>query len=140
LEKLRALQKQSAPPRAHANPTAGGAPNGGGNPAGSDTAQLSSAQVGAIGAHVRECWSYDAGALGADKFMVRLRVTTDETGIARIADIAAEDAARMGDPRFRAFAERARRAVLDPHCANFDKLLPAAMLGQRRVLDFRFSP
>jgi hypothetical protein len=140
LEKLRALQKQTQAPRARANPSAGGAPNGGGNPAGSDTALLSAAQVGAIGAHVRECWSYDAGALGADKFVVRMRVTTDEAGTARIADVAGEDAGRMGDPRFRAFAERARRAVLDPHCANFEKLLPATMLGQRRVLDFRFSP
>jgi hypothetical protein len=101
---------------------------------------LSSSQIGAIGAHVRDCWSYDSGALGADKFVVRMRVTTDETGTARIADIAGEDAGRMSDPRFRAFAERARRAVLDPHCANLEKLLPASMLGQRRVLDFRFSP
>jgi len=39
---------------------------------------------------------------------------------------------------FRAFAERAVRAVLDPTCANLP--LPRTMLGQRRTLDFRFRP
>jgi len=140
LERLRALQKQTQPPRSRPNPTAGGAPNGGGNPLGSDTSQLSASQVGAIGAHVRECWTYDSGALGADKFVVRLRVTTDDTGMARVADIAGEDVGRMGDPRFRAFAERARRAVLAPHCSDLSKLLPASMRDRQATLDFRFSP
>ena len=32
-------------------------------------------QRGAIGDAVRRCWTYDAGALGADKFRVLLTVT-----------------------------------------------------------------
>ena len=52
--------------------------------------------------------------------------------------IAGDDIARMSDPRFRAFAERARRAVLDPRCANLP--LPNKVLGKVNVLTFRFSP
>jgi hypothetical protein len=90
--------------------------------------------------HMHECWTYRSSAPDGEKFVVRLRVTTDEAGVARIAEVTAEDAARMSDPRFRAFAESAQRAVLNPRCANFAKLLPASMLGQRRVLDVRFGP
>ena len=43
-----------------------------------------------------------------------------------------------GDMRLRVFAERAVRAVLDPHCANLP--LPPDMLGKTNVLTFRFSP
>jgi hypothetical protein len=54
------------------------------------------------------------------------------------AKVAGEDVVRMNDPVFRAFAERAIRAVLDPRCADLP--LPKSMQGQRRTLDFRFSP
>jgi len=137
LEKLRQLQAQTQPPKAKANPTAGGAPNGGGNPQG-DTAALSADQRGAIGDHVRECWTKDPGALGIEKQQVLLTVTTDSGGVARKADVAGDDIGRLEDPRFRAFAERARRAVLDPRCSNFP--LPNNVLGKVNVLTFRFSP
>jgi neural Wiskott-Aldrich syndrome protein len=138
LEKLRQLAKQSQPPKGRPNPQAGGQPEGGGNPFGNDTAALSVAQRGQIGDHVRECWTKDAGALDVDKQRVLLTVTTDATGVVRKADVAGDDAGRMNDPRFRAFAERARRAVLDVRCANLP--LPNAMLGKVNVLTFRFSP
>ena len=137
LEKLRQLQHQSQPPKARPNPQAGGAPNGGGNPQG-DTAALSADQRGAIGDHVRECWTKDAGALGIEKQRVLLTVTTDPGGVARKAEVSGEDVGRMDDPRFRAFAERARRAIMDPHCANLP--LPNNVLGKVNVLTFRFSP
>ena len=73
-----------------------------------------------------------------DKQRVLLTVTTDATGIARKAEIAGEDKARMSDPRFRAFAERAVRAIMDSRCANLP--LPAKELGKVNVLTFRFSP
>ena len=137
LEKLRQMQQQSQPPKAKANPTAGGAPNGGGNPQG-DTAALSADQRGAIGDHVRECWTKDAGALDIEKQRVLLTVTTDAGGVARKADVSGEDVGRLADPRFRAFAERAVRAIMDPHCANLP--LPSHVMGKVNVLTFRFSP
>jgi hypothetical protein len=138
LEKLRQQLAQNEPPKARANPKAGGQPNGGGNPLGNDTAALSADQRGAIGDHVRECWTKDAGALDIDKERVMLTVTTDAGGIARNAIVAGDDKARLGDPRFRAFAERAIRAIMDPRCANLP--LPNNVLGKVNVLTFRFSP
>ena len=137
LEKLRQQLAQTQPPKSRANPRAGGQPNGGGNPQG-DTAALSADQRGAIGDHVRECWTKDAGALDVDKQRVLLTVTTDAAGVARRADVAGDDLGRMSDPRFRAFAERAIRAIMDPRCANLP--LPNKVLGRINVLTFRFSP
>jgi neural Wiskott-Aldrich syndrome protein len=138
LDKLRQQLAQTTPPKSKANPRAGGSPNGGGNPAANDTASLSAAQRGAIGDHVRECWTKDAGALDEDKQRVMLTVTTDANGVARRAEVAGDDVGRMSDVRFRAFAERARRAVLDAHCANLP--LPNSALGRINTLTFRFSP
>lgn len=129
---------QTQPPKARANPQSGGQPNGGGNPLGNDTAALSSSERGAIGDHVRECWTKDAGALDIDKQRVMLTVTTDAAGVARRAVVAGDDIDRMGDPRFRAFAERALRAILDARCANLP--LPDKVLGKVNVLTFRFTP
>jgi hypothetical protein len=139
LEKLRQQLAQTAPPKARPNPQAGGQPRGGGNPQGNDTAALSADQRGAIGDHVRECWTKDAGALDIDKQRVMLTVTTDAAGVARMAVPAGDDVARMAsDPRFRAFAERAIRAIMDPRCANLP--LPNNVLGKINVLTFQFSP
>jgi neural Wiskott-Aldrich syndrome protein len=138
LQKLKQMLAQNQPPKARANPRSGGQPNSGGNPLGNDTAALSADQRGAIGDHVRECWTKDAGALDIDKQRVLLTVTTDANGVARIAVVAGDDVARMGDPRFRAFAERAIRAIRDPRCANLP--LPNNVLGKVNVLTFRFSP
>lgn len=138
LEKLRQISRQTQPPKARPNPAAGGKPQGGGNPLGDDTAALSAAQRGAIGEHVRECWTKDSGALDVEKQRVMLTVLTDSTGIARKAEVSGDDLSRMSDPRFRAFAERAIRAVMDVRCANLP--LPGEMLGKTNVLTFRFSP
>jgi neural Wiskott-Aldrich syndrome protein len=138
LEKLKQMLAQTQPPKTRSNPKAGGQPNGGGNPLSNDTAALSADQRGAIGDHVRECWTKDAGALDVDKMRVMLTVTTDPSGVARKVEVAGDDAGRMGDPRFRAFTERAIRAILDARCANLP--LPNNVLGKVNVLTFRFSP
>jgi hypothetical protein len=138
MDKLRQQLAQTQPPKVRPNPQAGGQPNSGGNPLGNDTAALSAAERGAIGDHVRECWTKDAGALDIDKQRVLLTVTTDANGIARKAEVAGDDKGRLGDPRFRAFAERAVRAIMDSRCANLP--LPTNVLGKINVLTFRFSP
>ena len=138
MEKLRQQLAQAQPPKARPNPQSGGQPNGGGNPLGNDTAALSSSERGAIGDHVRECWTKDAGALDIDQQRVLLTVTTDANGVARRAEVAGDDIRRMGDPRFRAFAERAVRAIMDARCASLP--LPTKVLGKVNVLTFRFTP
>lgn len=137
LERLRALRQQTEPPPATYNPPRGGTP-GGGSPSGVDNAQLSAAIRGAIGDRLRECWTGDKGALDYNKQMVRLVVTTDPSGTIRVADIAANDASRTGGGVARAFAERARRAALDPQCAQLP--LPGAMKGQNHTFEITFRP
>jgi hypothetical protein len=136
LEKLRSLQRQTQPPTARANPAQG---SSGGDPNGTLTDRLSATQRGAIGDKVRECWTKDAGALDLEKMQVLLLVTVDAQGMARQVDVAPEDAGKLGDPRFRAFAERAVRAVLDPRCATLP-VPPALIAGGRGTLKFRFRP
>ena len=138
LEKLRAMQRQTQPPRARYNPAQGGAPNAGGNPLGDDTSKLSADQIRAIGATVQRCWTYDAGAKDVERMQVLLTVRTDEAGVARQAIVAVSDQGRLGNPVFRAFAERAVRAVLSAQCANLP--LPRSMMGQSQTLTFRFRP
>jgi hypothetical protein len=138
LLRLRQLETQKEPPRARPNPRAGGQPDSGGNPASNDTNALSAAARGEIGAHVRECWTKDAGAEGVDKLSVVLNVVTDATGTTRVANVADEDKAKMSDPIFQSFAERAVRAVMDVRCATLP--LPHQMLGHTNNLTFRFRP
>lgn len=138
LARLRAQQRQTQPPTGRPNPSAASAPQLGGSRQGDITASLSAQQQGAIGDRVRECWTKDAGALDIEKLTVQLIVTYDETGTARLAEVGDADRGKMGDPRFRAFAERAIRAVRDPRCANLP--IPRGELGKVGILTFRFKP
>ncbi|WP_158802641.1 hypothetical protein [Acidisoma sp. L85] len=140
LDKLRSMNLNQKAPTARYNPLQGGAPNGGGNPNNSDaTAALTSAQRGAIGDQVRRCWTIDSAAENVQQMRVMLKVTTDASGTARLAQVAPSDQGRAaGDPVFRAFAERAVRAVLDPACSNLP--LPKSMMGANQTFTFRFSP
>ena len=138
LLKLKQQMHQTEPPKARPNPRAGGLPDSGGNPNSNDTEALSAAQRGEIGNHVRECWTKDAGATGLDQMSVVLQIVTDGTGTVRIAGVADEDRAKMSDPVFQAFAERAVRAVRDVRCATLP--LPSKMLGHNNNLVFRFRP
>ena len=94
---------------------------------------------GAIGDKVRECWTIDSGAEGVQTMSVILKVTTDATGTVRLAQVGAADQGRVyADPVFRAFAERAVRAVLDYRCSALP--LPASLEGRPETFTFRFSP
>jgi hypothetical protein len=137
MERLRAAQRQTRQPVARVNSQAGGAPNAGGRN-GDITAGLSAAQQGAIGEKVRECWTKDAGALDIERQSVQLIVTYDAGGVVREATVGDDDRNKLGDPRFRAFAERAVRAVRDVRCASLP--LPQADLGRVGELTFRFKP
>ena len=138
LLRLKQMQRQQEPPKARPNPQAGGVPDSGGNPTSNDTDALSAAQRGQIGAHVRECWTKDAGAMNVEQMSVVLSVITDATGTVRVAQIGDEDRKKLSDPYFLSFAERARRAVMDVRCATLP--LPSHMLGRNQNLTFRFRP
>lgn len=138
LLRLRQQQRQPEPPRAQPNPRAGGQPNSGGNPISNDTDALSAARRAAIGAHVRECWTKDPGAIDLEGMSVVLTVVTDGNGTARMVSVGAGDRGKLADPVFRAFTERAVRAVMDVRCATLP--LPRSLLGRNNDLTFRFRP
>ena len=135
LEKFRADQKQTHPPRAHANPAQGGAPSRGRD----ITARLSAGEQHAIASAVRRCYAEDTEARDYAQFQAHLTVTVDAQGVARAVAFSAADQARMqSDPSYRALADRARAAVLSPVCATLP--LPASDLGRVHDLKFVFRP
>ena len=129
LEKLRQLQRPAV-----RSPLPRGFPEG---VLKQSNSTLTAAQRGAIGDHVRRCWSTDPGMPDLDKMEVLLTVTTDSSGVARLAAVAQDDVGRVSDNRpLRVFAERAIRAVVDPNCSNLP--LPSSMLGWSVSMSFRF--
>jgi hypothetical protein len=138
LQNLKTLQKQDKPPTSTYNPDSGGAPNGGGNPNSAANSQLSGADKGAIGAHVRPCWNIDAGAPGVATFSVNLTVTTDPTGTVRNAVVAPQDQGKLSDPIYAAYANDAINAVMNYQCATLP--LPPYMLGKVQSFNFLFNP
>ncbi len=119
-----------------ASPARPAAPGGG--PTGIANAGLTAAQGRAIGDQLRECWTADRAALGFEQQSVRLLITTDAAGVVRDAVVSPADAGRLGSGVSRAFAERARRAALDPDCARLP--LPPALLGRRQDFEITFRP
>jgi hypothetical protein len=130
LEHLRALQSQVQAPR---TPPRGGVP-GVGSPNGADNAQLSAAQRGAIGDHIRECWVKDAGALHIDEQSARLLITTDAQGVVRDAQVIQTGPGFVGH----AFADRVRKTLLDPQCNPLP--IPRQMLGSAHSFELSFRP
>jgi outer membrane biosynthesis protein TonB len=140
LDQFMADQTQKTPPTHRYNPQRGGKLNGGGSKTGGLTGELSDGQRKQIGDDVRRCYSEDTAAQNYATYTVVMTVTIDATGEAREVKLSPEDLGRANaDPAFRAFAERAERAVLDPTCAKLP--VPPELLGKpAQDLMFRFRP
>ena len=140
MEKLLADQKQDAPPKHRYNPDVGGKHNAGGQAHGNVTGSLTEGQRKTIGDEVRRCYAEDTAAKDYATYVATMTVTVDESGVVRQVRLSAADSSRASsDPAFRAFAERAERAVLDPQCATLP--LPANLTGKgAQELSFRFRP
>jgi outer membrane biosynthesis protein TonB len=140
MEKLLADQKQTKPPKNLYNPDRGGARNAGGQVHGNLTGALSEKQRKTIGDEVRRCYAEDTEAKDYATYHAQMVVTIDAQGVARDVKLSPADLARAGsDQAFRAFAERAMHAVLDPTCAQLP--IPADKLGKpAQQLSFTFRP
>jgi hypothetical protein len=140
LDKLLADQKQDKPPTHTYNPDRGGKLNAGGQAHGNLTGSLTEGQRKTIGDEVRRCYAEDTAAKDYATYVTTMTVTVDATGTVRAVELSPADRGRASsDFAFRAFAERAERAVLDPQCANLP--LPANLLGQPAAkFTFRFRP
>ena len=140
LEKLRAMQRQTQPPRARANPRAGRrAERAAATRTGDDTSKLSADQIAARSARrCSDAGPMTPGAKDVEQMQVLLTVRTDEAASRARRSSPTPIRAAWAIRVFRAFAERAVRAVLSAQCANLP--LPRTMLGQSQTLTFRFRP
>jgi outer membrane biosynthesis protein TonB len=76
---------------------------------------VTASEIDAIREKIRKCWIVPAGARGAKDLVVDIDMTIERDGTVKSADIV--DKSRVAaDPFYRAAAESARRAVLDPKC------------------------
>jgi hypothetical protein len=140
MDKLLSEMKQDKPPTHRYNPPRGGKKGGGGARTGDATSLLTTGEMRQIGAEVKRCYSEDTAARNYATFAAVITVTIDADGVVRDAQLSPNDLARAdGDPAFRAFAERARQAVMDPSCAKLP--VPATLLGKpSQQLTFQFKP
>ena len=131
---------KNLPPSHLTNAERGGAHDAGGQKHGNLTGSLSEGQRKTIGDSVRRCYSEDTAAKDYATYSAEMEVTVDASGVVHDVRLLSSALARAGsDPAYRAFAERAERAVLDPQCATLP--LPPSVLGQPSAkFSFRFRP
>ena len=79
-------------------------------------AKLTTAESDLIAHQLANCWNIPAGAKDATGLRPELRLTLDANGDTVRAEIL--DTGKMADPFWRAAAESARRAALNPQCRH----------------------
>jgi hypothetical protein len=99
--------------------------------------QLTMSEIDAIRRQYIDCWSPPAGARNARDLVVTIRIELNPDGSVRRADYA--DMSQMGDPFYRAAAESALRAVLNPRC-NPLKNLPVKKYDVWKSVIIDFNP
>ena len=101
------------------------------------TRELSMSVIDLLRQQIRKCWNVTAGAKDAHNMTVEIEVTMNQDGTVRRAEI--RNTMRIGvDPFYQAFAESARRAVLNPQCQPYK--LPPDKYDQWRDLVLNFDP
>lgn len=99
--------------------------------------QITTSEKDTIAAAVSPCWDVDAGAKGASDMQAVIQVEVNPDGTVRNTTIL-DTEGRGGDPIWRAFAERARRAPLIPACNKLP--IPPDKYEQLKVFTFTFTP
>ena len=100
-------------------------------------ARATMSEIDAIRRQIEACWNIPAGARDAASLVVRIRVWVNPDGTVAQARII--DASRMAsDAFFRAAAESALRAVLNPRCSPLR--IPPKKYDQFKVLILHFNP
>jgi hypothetical protein len=97
---------------------------------------LSGSEIDAVRRQIEQCWNLPANVSGGN-LVVTIRVEMNQNGTPR--SVVVENESRMqGDPAFRATAESAKRAVLNPRCHPFK--LPADKYERWRTMTLVFNP
>lgn len=98
--------------------------------------KVTMSEIAAVVQQISQCWNMPAGARDAQDLVVVILATVAPDGTVTSAVI--EDRSRMGDPFFRAAAESAQRAMLNPRCQPLR--LPAGKYEQWKDLRLNFNP
>ncbi|MCK4939268.1 MAG: cell envelope integrity protein TolA [Rhodospirillaceae bacterium] len=98
---------------------------------------LTISEIDLVRQQIARCWNLPAGAKDAHEMVVDLRVLMNPDGTVSNAQI--ENQAQMAlDPFFRAMAESALRAVLNPNCSPLK--LPPEKYENWKELSLQFNP
>jgi outer membrane biosynthesis protein TonB len=107
-------------------------------PPGYDSSQpISALEIDLVRRQIEACWNVPAGARDAADLVVHIRVDMNPDGTPRMASVVEEDRMR-GDVFYRAAAESALRAVLNPRCHPFK--LPPDKYERWRTMTLVFNP
>jgi hypothetical protein len=97
-------------------------------------AVVTASEVEGVRQKIRPCWNSFGGAKDAP--VVSLVVQMDQAGTP--TDVQFKDQGRMGDPVYRAAAESARRALMNPRCQPWP--LSPEKYSSWRTITFNFDP
>ena len=99
--------------------------------------KLAVSEIDLVRQQIKECWSLPAGALEAENLSIEIKMAMNSDGTVRQARII--DQGRLeSDPFFRAAAESALRAVLNPRCNPLK--LPPEKFKQWQNMTLIFDP
>jgi hypothetical protein len=106
-------------------------------PGGGEGLPVTAGEIDSVRRQIEQCWSLPANVKPTKDLVVEIRVEMNQDGTPRSAVI--KDNGRMsGDAGYRATAESARRAVLNPRCHPFK--LPREKYDRWRTLNLVFNP
>jgi outer membrane biosynthesis protein TonB len=98
--------------------------------------KLTTSEIDVVKQQIEQCWSPPSGAKESHDLVVVISATVGPDGRVISAQIVSTQ--RMGDPFYRAAAESARRAVLNPNCSPLK--LPPEKYEQWKDLELTFNP
>jgi hypothetical protein len=98
--------------------------------------QLTTSEIDVVKQQIEHCWSPSAAAKEAHDLIVDITAQVAEDG--RVLSAQVTSTARMGDPFYRAAAESALRAVLNPQCSPLK--LPPEKYEQWKTLHLSLNP
>ncbi|MGB8275896.1 MAG: energy transducer TonB, partial [Alphaproteobacteria bacterium] len=103
-------------------------------------APITISQIDAIRRHFEKCWNIPAGAREAENLMVEVKVELDPDAYVQRAEIV-DQTRTATDPFYRAAAESALRAVLNPVCRSLKEIaLPPERYDEWKDMIISFNP
>lgn len=98
--------------------------------------KLTISEEDALRRQIEQCWNIPTGAKDAQSMIVEVRVEVNPDKTVRSAEIVPNS--QMSDPFYRAAAESARRAILNPKCSPL--MLPDGREDSWKTMTLRFNP